>query len=31
MVSGADVRSNESDLTGEPDELEKVVLNEDNY
>lgn len=31
MVDGQDVECTESDLTGEPDGVKKVALNEDNY
>lgn len=31
MVEGQDVTCNESELTGEPDSLEKTPINETNY
>lgn len=31
MVEGQDVLCNESELTGEPDDVEKVPVNESNY
>jgi len=31
MIEGQDVSTNESELTGEPDDIEKVPVNESNY
>jgi magnesium-transporting ATPase (P-type) len=31
LFEGTNIQCNETDLTGEPDDLEKFAINEDNY